>query len=428
MTCSMPIQARASRSALALCAALGLLTASTAPLAAGSMYLQLDDIAGDANNGDHREWIALDRLSWGISADTNYLKGGSVLVGKAVFKNLSWEQSLDTHFPALAQRIATGKAIPSATVHFMKNSTQGNAATYQQLNFDGLFLTKVGFSGSDASFAGAYRTIEMGYRPIDAGKLGKPMITGFDTVAHSKVSSLSPAFSGLAPDATDTFATPDTNGERAYLRLGASGKGESTDFGYDNWTEIEGVAWNIEAESSWAKGGGASVGKPTPGSLSWSQTMDRSVLKVFGDIVSGKNAGEVTLEFVRDGWNGPVTYMQLYLKDVYFTGLDFDDTNVAGSMVFKEITQTLWAFDESGRREKPVSFTWNIPSGSFDLSGTPAPELTGFGRGNLDGNLAASSVGLPPSAPAPVPEPESQAMLLAGLALLWAAARRRAQR
>lgn len=430
MTFSMPIRARASRSALVLCAALGLYATSTAPAAAGSMYLQMDGIAGDPSNGDHLDWIALDHLRWGISTEASYLKGGGVSVGKPVFKNLTWEHSVDTHFPALVQRIATGKAITSTTVHFMKDSAQGNATTYQQLNFDGLFLTKVGFSGSDARFEGAYKTIEMGYRPTEAGKLGKLMVTGFDTVAHSKIGSLSPAFSGLAPATNDTFLTPDTTGERAYMRLGASGRGESTDFGYENWTEIDGAAWNIEAESSWSKAGGASVGKPVPGSLSWSQSMDRSVMKMFDDIVGGKSAGDVTLEFVRDGNKGPVTYMQLYLREVYFSGLDVEDTAVAGSLVFKEITQTIWAFDDTGRRAEPISFTWNIPSNAFDLSGALAPEVTGFGLGNLDGDRAASSVGLPPSAPSPspVPEPASQALMLAGLALLWAAARHRVQR
>ena len=41
---------------------------------------------------------------------------------------------------------------------------------------------------------------------------------------------------------------------------GSGGNGE-----YKDWIEIQGWEWEVEAETSWTKGGGASVGKPSPG-------------------------------------------------------------------------------------------------------------------------------------------------------------------
>ena len=44
--------------------------------------------------------------------------------------------------------------------------------------------------------------------------------------------------------------------------------GESIQKGKEKWIEIQGWDWEVEAESSWTKGGGASVGTPNPGKLS----------------------------------------------------------------------------------------------------------------------------------------------------------------
>lgn len=60
--------------------------------------------------------------------------------------------------------------------------------------------------------------------------------------------------------------------------------GDSTAKGHEKWIRVTSLDWKVEAESSWTKGGGASVGKPNPGVIefvmptgTWSQQFMRQI-------------------------------------------------------------------------------------------------------------------------------------------------------
>ncbi len=62
----------------------------------------------------------------------------------------------------------------------------------------------------------------------------------------------------------------------AFVTFFDKADGESIQKGKEKWIEIQGWDWEIEAESSWTKGGGASVGKPNPGKLNFEHYFDTS--------------------------------------------------------------------------------------------------------------------------------------------------------
>lgn len=214
------------------------------------------------------------------------------------------------------------------------------------------------------------------------------------------------------------FTAPTALGDDYFMRLSGGTPqifGESTVKGYEKWIELDSAAWGVTADSSWTKGGGASVGKPAPGDLLWTQSLDTSVPAMLSHILSGKSVPLATVELVKDGAAGPVTFMQLAMTDLFFTGLSFDGTGAAGSAVFKTLTQTIWPLQADGSRGKPVAVSWNVTTGAVVNSGDLAGPVAGFGPGNLS--------------PAPVPEPGTYALMLAGLlAVGFVAHRRRAGR
>lgn len=53
----------------------------------------------------------------------------------------------------------------------------------------------------------------------------------------------------------------------AFVSFFDKADGESIQKGKEKWVEIQGWDWEVEADTSWTKGGGASVGKPNPGKL-----------------------------------------------------------------------------------------------------------------------------------------------------------------
>ena len=55
----------------------------------------------------------------------------------------------------------------------------------------------------------------------------------------------------------------------AFITFFDKADGESLQKGKEKWIEIQGWDWEIEAETSWTKGGGASVGKPNPGKMNY---------------------------------------------------------------------------------------------------------------------------------------------------------------
>ena len=53
------------------------------------------------------------------------------------------------------------------------------------------------------------------------------------------------------------------------------------------WIEISDWSWDIEADTSFLKGAGASVGKPTPGTLCFSHYYDLASPVIMQKIVQG---------------------------------------------------------------------------------------------------------------------------------------------
>ena len=60
----------------------------------------------------------------------------------------------------------------------------------------------------------------------------------------------------------------------AFVTFFDKADGESIQKGKEKWIEIQGWDWEVEAETSWTKGGGASVGKPNPGKMNFEHYFD----------------------------------------------------------------------------------------------------------------------------------------------------------
>lgn len=218
----------------------------------------------------------------------------------------------------------------------------------------------------------------------------------------------------VAIAALASVATAAARADEYFMRLSGGTPGifgESVTKGYENWIELDSVAWGVTANTSWTQGGGASVGKPNPGDLMWSQSFDSSVPAMYSYLLSGKAVQLATVEYVHQGDSGPVTYLQLAMSGLFFTGLAFNGGDVSGSAVFKTITMTYWPLASDGTREKPIQVSWDIPAGTVGNTGSLPGVVAGYGGGDLS--------------PSPVPEPGTYALMLAGLLIIGVVARRR---
>ena len=159
----------------------------------------------------------------------------------------------------------------------------------------------------------------------------------------------------------------------AFIKFeGAVEKGESTHEthnGDKGWIEISDWDWTIEADTSFLKGAGASVGKPTPNSLKFSHYYDKASPVIMMKIVQGKHFPTVHIVMLKQtgvetGKGEP--YFGMTLKEAFITkvaskGSDDGSVTQDVEMVFKTIAlgykpQKL----DGGGLDGQKDFVWDI--------------------------------------------------------------------
>lgn len=153
----------------------------------------------------------------------------------------------------------------------------------------------------------------------------------------------------------------------------SSAKGESKNKNFPEWIELQGWDWEVECESSWTKGGGASVGKPNPGKMNWEHYFDTSSTTLLMFMCSGQAFDKVTLVMQKGtgGKDGQQTFFKMIMLGAFITKVSnsaTDEGNVVQKveMVFKDVEFHYQPQDDtSGKLGPEKVFGWNIPSGAL---------------------------------------------------------------
>jgi type VI secretion system Hcp family effector len=161
----------------------------------------------------------------------------------------------------------------------------------------------------------------------------------------------------------------------AFLSFFDKADGESVQKGKEKWVEIQGWDWEIEAESSWTKGGGASVGKPAPGKMIWQHHFDTSSIVIMGYICTGGAFPKVELQVTRTtGGAKPETYFTMSMEGAFITKVSTngtDDGSISQNveMVFKTVKIDYKPQNsKSGKLGVAKTFSWDIPAGTASPS------------------------------------------------------------
>jgi type VI secretion system secreted protein Hcp len=163
----------------------------------------------------------------------------------------------------------------------------------------------------------------------------------------------------------------------AFIKIGsAPGEARQGKYGTEKWCEIQGWDWEVEAESSWTKGGGSSVGKPNPGKFSFEHYYDKASNQLLYYISSGEAFKEIKLEMCKGTGSSTAGAMQpFFLVKMYeafitkVTNSATDDGNVLQKveLVFKKIEIDYRAQgenkDKPGDLAAPTHYEWDIPAG-----------------------------------------------------------------
>jgi type VI secretion system Hcp family effector len=161
----------------------------------------------------------------------------------------------------------------------------------------------------------------------------------------------------------------------AFLSFFDKADGESIQKGKEKWIEIQGWGWDVAADTSWTKGGGASVGKPNPGRLHFEHFFDTASPVILGYICTGKAFPKVQLEMMKTtGKSTPETYFTMTMEGVFLTGVSNSGTQEGNvlqkvEMVFKTVKIEYKPQDNrSGTLLAPKTYNWDIPAGTASPS------------------------------------------------------------
>lgn len=194
-------------------------------------------------------------------------------------------------------------------------------------------------------------------------------------------------------------------------------KGSSTDDKHPNWNEIDTFTWGFGIET--ISGGPTSditIRRPVFRNFEWTQALDASVAKLFARASNGDALDTVTLHATTDIEGQRATFFEMVFTDAFVTTFDLTGSSgsapaLSAALEYRTVTLKYITLKSSGAvGEEFVS--------SYDLSTR---------TGSADALAAVYAMGLSGPTVLMVPEPESWALLLAGLGLTGFVARRRAR-
>ena len=133
--------------------------------------------------------------------------------------------------------------------------------------------------------------------------------------------------------------------------------------------EVRTLAFSIDANTSWTKGGGASVGKPNPGSLVIRKSNNKSTSDFMKTITTGNSIPEITFEYYEDSPGGgremgksiyTITITAAFLTELSWLTPDCSNCpKLEQKVAF--VYKTLKVTDATGK-----SVTWDIPAGTVN--------------------------------------------------------------
>ncbi len=154
----------------------------------------------------------------------------------------------------------------------------------------------------------------------------------------------------------------------AFLNLttaNAKIEGESSVIGHEKWIDVMSWSWQVAAETSWTKGGGASVGKPDPGRLTFTHAFDLAAPALLLRIATGAAFDKAQLVVTPDQQQDAA--FSLSLEGVFVTAVrnSYDGDRIIQDVdvVFKTMKIDYRPMDQTGKLGTARSFSWDIPAG-----------------------------------------------------------------
>jgi len=160
---------------------------------AGAIFLQLDDIKGEATDDKHEEEINVANYGWGMANPTAVDQGAGTAAGRVSVSELSISKGMDKASPALAEHCCTGKVIPKGTLTVQRAGEDKIQALV--IEMENIFVSSYSTSDSADSpslpqelLGLSFKKFTYKYTPQDnKGAAEAEIQVGFDIEKNAKV-------------------------------------------------------------------------------------------------------------------------------------------------------------------------------------------------------------------------------------------------
>lgn len=151
---------------------------------AANIFMDFDDIEGDATEGNHEKWVVLESASWSVERAVDMTDLGSTQRGHANsnFGKLECETQVGMSSNALMLSVANGTVRPEIIMHWCRSGDSAGEGlqvyciwTLKHSVVDSYSVTTSSEGIPTATFTLAYNAIEIEYFDTDqkTGKLAK---------------------------------------------------------------------------------------------------------------------------------------------------------------------------------------------------------------------------------------------------------------
>lgn len=159
---------------------------------ASDYFLKIDGIKGESTDQKHKESIALDSFSWGLSNAGSFASGGGAAGRKATFQDFHFVKRADTTSPQLMLACASGKHYQKVEL-FVREAATRKSLDYMKISLENVMVSSFQQSGAGGDlvptdqFSLNFAKIEYSHAQQNRdGTLGKPVVAGWDLATNKK--------------------------------------------------------------------------------------------------------------------------------------------------------------------------------------------------------------------------------------------------
>ena len=356
-----------------------------APPAPDKYYLLIDGINSGfvSSNPAIKGGFEVSAFDFDIEAETSFLKGTGAAVGKPTPGPLELDLALEAGLGQLLSKIVGGTSIKSVQLVGINSALQSSNKTVYDLRLNQVFVTSLHDEEGTDHLSLVYKQVTLETWKVDGTGKRDPAGVRAEWDIPTMTTNVSPdiAVPNVSSKAVGTEANPDD-----YYLFIEGLNGGVTVKGFEGAFKVTGHSFDVNAETSFLNGTGASVGKPTPGELVLDlENMSGGEASLIGTIVKGTHYGAARLVGATNtGAAQPEVVYDLRLKDVFLTSLQDSAEGDQLSLVFKEVSLTTKPQLNDGSLGSETTVHWNVSMMTQDTAQLPAavPAKGGAPTGN----------------------------------------------